>query len=95
MSMMETYKNITKRGDNGESVIHDLDFLIMEDCQNDYYKEQLPIIPAGTQFIADFAGDFGCYGMVEVGGKIHKVKLILSELDHVNWGKFDSRTEVN
>lgn len=92
MSMMQTYKNITKRtGENRKSVIEGEEFVLMNDCANDYHKEQLPVIPAGTSIIADFAGDFGMYGMVEVNGVIHKVKIILSELQNIDFGAFDAR----
>lgn len=90
MSMMQTYKNITKRVGN-ESEIKGCSFKVMIDCENDYYKELLPTIPAGTELIADFAGDFGIYGMAEVKGALHKVKIKLHELHHIDFAEFDAR----
>lgn len=97
MSMMQTYKNITKRdeGKAHKAVIEDHTFTIIRDCKNDYHADRLQVIPAGTEIIADFAGDFGMYGMVEVGGEIHNVKIILEELCNINFGTFDARVFVD
>ena len=90
MSMMETYSAITQR-DGNSSVIKGEIFTLLKDCANDYYAEILPVIPAGTEIVAEFAGDFGMYGVAEVGGALHKVKIKLHELHHVDFGRFDAR----
>ena len=93
MSMMQTYKNITKRDENKKFAIEGHEFTLMRDCKNDYHTERLPTIPAGTKIVADFAGDFGMYGMVEVNGAIHKVKVLIEELSNINFGAFDARND--
>ncbi len=90
MSMMDTYKAITSTG-GGDSPIKGVTFKIKQDCENDYYHDQLPVIPAGTPIVADFAGEFGMYGLVEVNGVLHKVKINLHELHKVDFGSFDAR----
>jgi hypothetical protein len=94
MSMLKTLTNISRRYDSGESHIKDELFKLTADCENDYYKEQLATIPAGTEVLADFAGDFGMYGMVEVGGVLHRVKINLTELHKIDFGRFDGRNQV-
>lgn len=93
MSMMQTYRNITARVDK-ESVIKGKEFVVLRDCVNDYHKEQLAVIPAGSVIVADFAGDFGMYGMVEVDGVIHRIKVILTELQNIDYGEFDARANT-
>lgn len=90
MTMMDTYKAITRRSGN-QSIIKNMDFVLMEDCKNTYYPDQIETVPAGTSITADFAGDFGIYGMVEVEGVIYKVKIELHELQKINFGTFDAR----
>ncbi len=92
MSMMQTYNAITQR-DGNNSVIKGEVFIVLKDCENDYYKELLPRIPAGTEIVAEFAGDFGMYGMAEISGVIHKVKIKLHELHQIDFGRFDARKE--
>ena len=94
MSMMQTYKNITYRDGEGKSAISGFEFLLKEECENDYYKEELPSIPAGTTIVADFAGDFGMYGIAEVNGVIHKVKVPLRDLHKINFGPFEGRQDI-
>lgn len=88
--MTRTYRNITSRNGN-ESAIKGKVFMLREECANDYYKDRLPKIPAGTTIVADFAGDFGMYGMAEIDGALHKVKVDLHELHKINFGEFDAR----
>lgn len=90
MTMLDTYKNITDR--DADCAIKGKTFTVTGDCQNDYYKEQLAIIPAGTPIIADFAGEFGMYGIAEVDGAVHRVKVQLHELHKIDFGVFDART---
>lgn len=91
-AMMKTYALISAReAGSKESLIKGQIFTLMEDCGNDYHREELPIIPAGTEVIAEFAGDFGMYAMAEVDGVLHKIKIVLSELHKVNFGDFDAR----
>ncbi len=92
MNMMTTFKNITER-DDSESVIKGKSFTLMQDCENDYYKERLPTIPAGTTIVADFAGDFGMYGIAEVDGVLHKIKIDLHDLHKIDFGEFDARSK--
>lgn len=92
MSMMETYRNIARReGVSNKSVIEGEVFVLLEEAENDYHKDRLPVIPAGTAIVADFAGDFGMYGMAEVDGVLNKIKLKLEDLHKVDFGKFDAR----
>ena len=91
MSMMKTLTNISRRYASGESHIKDEPFRLIADCENDYNKEQLAVVPAGTEILADLAGDFGMYGMVEIDGALHKVKIKLTELHKINFGRFDAR----
>ena len=57
--------------------------VLTADAGNDYYKEQLPTIPAGTVLQIDFAGDFGCYAIADIGGVLHKVKVQLHDLHKI------------
>ena len=92
MSMIETYRNIVRRvGADNQSVIEGEVFVLLEDAENDYNKDRLAVIPAGTSIIADFAGDFGMYGMAEVDGMLNKIKLRIEELHKVDFGTFDAR----
>jgi hypothetical protein len=91
MSMAQTYRNITQHDGGGKWDIHGSIFVTTQECKNDYYPERLPSIPAGTAIVADFAGDFGMYGMVEVDGVLHKVKVDLHELHKIDFGPFDAR----
>ena len=90
-TMLQTFHNITQRSDEGKADIKGEEFTLINDCGNDYYKERLPIIPAGTKIIADFAGDFGIYAMAEVDGVIHRVKIEVHELHNIDFGRFDAR----
>lgn len=89
-SMVQTYRNITKR-DGNESAIKGKAFTLREACANDYGKDRLATIPAGTSIIADFAGDFGMYGLAEVNGVLHKVKVDLHDLHKIDFGDLDAR----
>lgn len=90
-TMMQTFRNITQRSPNGEAVIENEEFTLIDDCENDYYKEQIAVIPAGTKIVADFAGDFGIYAMAEVDGVIYRIKINVHELHKINFGQFDAR----
>lgn len=90
MKMIQTLKNISKTVDGGHA-INGFTFKIMHECKNDYHTDQLPTIPAGTIMEGDFAGDFGAYGIVEVDGALHKVKIDITELHKIDWGEFDAR----
>lgn len=92
--MLQTFKNITRidRTDGGaDHVIRGFEFILKDDCSNDYHKDQLPIVPAGTRIVAEFAGDFGIYAMCEVDGVLHKIKIELHELHKIDFGSFDAR----
>jgi hypothetical protein len=92
MTMLKTLKNITARDiENDRPVIQNHSFVLKEDCQNAYHRDNLETIPAGTEIVADFAGDFGMYGMVEVAGVLHKVQIELHELHKIDFGPFDAR----
>lgn len=86
MTMIQTFKNITAK-----DAIRGEEFTVKEACQNDYNKEILPVIPADTKIIADFAGDFGMYATAEVDGVMHKLKFHLHELHKIDFGSFDAR----
>ena len=92
--MLKTYETISAvdRSEGGaRHVIKGFRFTLKEDCANDYHTDQLAVIPAGTEIIADFAGDFGIYAMCEVDGAIHKIKIKLHELHKIDFGPFDAR----
>lgn len=91
--MMKTFRNITRRAGN-ESAIKGAEFTVRNECRNDYYHERLPAIRAGTVIVADFAGDFGMYGMAEIDGELHKIKVDLHELHKIDFGSFDARCVV-
>lgn len=91
--MLLTFENITRNHGFSINSINGKYFEIMSDCKNEYHTDQLPVIPAGSILVADFAGDFGVYGMTQVGEKLHKIKIEINELDHVNWGIFDARND--
>jgi len=57
---------------------------------NDYYKEALPFIPAGTEIQLDFGGDFGFYGVADINGVLHKVKV---EIHHLHLVDFSEHVE--
>lgn len=95
--MMKTYENITavnRDGSNSRHVIEGFRFLLKEDCANDYHSDQLAVVPAGTEIIAEFAGDFGIYAMCEVADVIHRIKIKLHELHKIDFGTFDARNEA-
>lgn len=92
--MMLTYRNITGVVRDGDRTTHKIAgevFTLKEECENDYHRDQLPRIPAGTDLLADFACDSGMYAMCEVDGALHKVKIKLHELHKVDFGRFDAR----
>jgi len=92
--MLKTYQNISRVnrfGGRTEHAIKGEIFTLKEDCANDYHKDRLPVVPAGTEVIADFAGDFGMYALCEVDGAIHKIKIELHDLHKVDFGPFDAR----
>ena len=84
--MMQTYKNITKE----HRAIEGHKFTVTEPIKNDY-GDNTSTIPVGSIIYADFAGDFGLYGMTEVEGQLFKVKIPLEELHKINFGLFDAR----
>lgn len=90
-TMMQTFRKITKRSPEGTAEIEGEEFTLINDCENDYYKDQIATIPAGTKIVADFAGDFGIYAMAEVDGVIHKIKIKVNELHNIDFGRFEAR----
>jgi len=91
MTMMQTYKTIAGRDDNGKSPIEGKEFRVLEDCKNDFRSEVLAVIPAGTMIVADFAGNFGMYAMGEIAGVLHRLKFNVEELHKIDFGAFDAR----
>jgi hypothetical protein len=57
--------------------------VLTQAAENDFKKDELPIIPAGTQLVLDFAGDFGCYAIADVSGILHKVKIELKDIHKI------------
>jgi hypothetical protein len=53
---------------------------------NDYHTEQLPMIPANTEIKLDFGGDFGFYGVADINGVLHKVRVEIHHLHNVDFG---------
>jgi hypothetical protein len=93
MTMLKTLKNI--QAQECGNPIEGETFLLKEECANDYYIEVLPTIPAGTEILAGIAGDFGMYGLVEIDGVLHKVKINLGELHKIDFGPFDARKPMH
>lgn len=90
MTMIETYKNITTRDEiTRKSPIEGLSFKCSYDVESEYNGAMT--VPSGTTIVADFAGDFGVYGMCEIDGVLRKVKIGLEDLHKINWGEFDAR----
>ena len=56
---------------------------LTDDAANDFHKDKLPKIPAGTILQIDFAGDFGLYAVADVDGVLHKVKIELPDLHKI------------
>lgn len=54
---------------------------------NDYYTDKLPIIPAGTDIQLNFGGDFGIYGIADIQGVLHKIKVELHDLHFIDWSE--------
>ena len=59
--------------------------ILSGDCENDYHKEVLPVVPDGTTIQIDFGGDFGCYAMADVNGILHKVKIGLTDIHKIKF----------
>lgn len=85
MSMMSTYNNITRDSD----AIRGREFVVRDECMSNYAGES--ILPSGTVIVADFAGDFGMYGLCEINGVLKKVKIPLEELHNIDFGDLDAR----
>ena len=52
--------------------------------RNDYHKDELPTIPANTEIRIDFGGDFGFYGVADINGVLHNVKVFLQDLHNID-----------
>lgn len=57
--------------------------LLFASVENDYYKEVLPTIPAGTWMRLDFAFNEGLYATADVRGVLHRVKIKLEDIHHI------------
>tara|TARA_B100000586_G_C19948513_1_gene358595 strand:- start:100 stop:375 length:276 start_codon:yes stop_codon:yes gene_type:complete len=80
------FDKITARiGEDNKPAIEGIETKTLTEAKNDYYTDQLPLIPAGTPLKLDFAGDCGCYAMAEVNGTLHKVKFTLEGLNAIDW----------
>ena len=92
MTMMETFNAIIARNkETRESVIKGHFFEVKEDCASEYNGQIT--IPAGCYIQADFAGDFGMYGVAEIDEVLHKVKVPLDNLHKIDFGMFDMRAK--
>jgi hypothetical protein len=91
------YEFATSRtGDErNESVIKGRFITALADLSNDYCKDKLAVIPAGSVLLMDFAGDFGMYAMADISGVLHRVKLDLSELHHLDWSPYADEIGAN
>jgi len=69
----------------GEWVVKGRFVQTLSPIANDYYKEDLPTIPAGTTVQIDFGGDFGMYGIADINGVLHKIKVPVEELHKVDF----------
>lgn len=92
-AMIKTLKNISLTA--GGNPIEGQEFTVVSEVANNYGTSDLPTIQAGKTILADFAGDFGMYGIVEVDGRLHKVKIDIKDLHLVCFGKFDARSIWN
>ncbi len=82
-----------RQGDRHESNLKDKMILVREDVKNDMHKDRLPTIPAGSEIIMDFGGDFGMYGVTTVNGEIHKIKVELHEMHKLDWRPYAEQIE--
>ena len=63
---------------------------LTQDAGNDYHKEVLPTIPAGTMLRFDFGCDSGLYAMADVGGVLHKVLIPLNDIGKIDWSEYEA-----
>jgi hypothetical protein len=70
-------------------VLRDFPTTALSPIPNDYSQDKLPIIPAGSELVLDFGGDFGVYAMAEVQGVIHRVKIEVYHLHLIDWTPFE------
>lgn len=63
--------------------------VLLVSCDNDYHKENLPIIPAGTEIKIDFGGDFGLYAVAFINGSIHKIIIKIEQVHHIHFESID------
>lgn len=70
---------------HGDHPIKNLMVSTLEEIHNDYCKDELPIIPINTVMQLDFGGDFGIYALADINGTLHKVKIPLNEISHIDW----------
>lgn len=88
---LDIYERITAREPSddpecaGEFVIKSVRTKTLRSAKNDYHTDKIPEIPGGTELLLDFAGDFGCYAMAAIDGRLHKVKFNLEDLDAIDW----------
>jgi len=88
MKMLKTYEMITQRDTvTGEPLIKGHYFPVVDYCYNDFGGD-LSTIPAGSLVMVNFVGDFGMYGMTEVAGVLHKVKVPLNQLHKIDFSGF-------
>jgi hypothetical protein len=69
----------------GESRCKDKFVTTLEKVENDYYSDKLPFIPAGTVIQLDFGGDFGFYGVADINGVLHKIKVHIHDLHKIDF----------
>lgn len=85
---MKTLAFITMRDTKSrESVIKGKYFTIKEECDNNYNRERMSVLPSGTVIQADFGGDFGLYAIADINGILRKVKIELHELHKIDFGE--------
>lgn len=79
-----------REGEPGQhhSFVNGFTIQVKSDIPNDYLSEELSVIPAGNDIVLDFGGDFGLYGMTQVGEVLHKIKVKVSDLHRLDWTPF-------
>ncbi|RYF47150.1 MAG: hypothetical protein EOO38_12715 [Cytophagaceae bacterium] len=91
LAVMELLERRNPReGEPGQShsFVNGFTIQVKSDTPNDYQSDELSVIPAGNDIVLDFGGDFGVYGMTQVGEVLHKIKIKVSDLHRLDWTPF-------
>lgn len=92
MNAIDMFEKITSC-ESDEPIIEGKRTRLKETVSNDYLKDDLLIIPAGTELKLQYAGDFGCYAIAEVEKTLYKVKIQLKDIMKIDWSFLNETTE--